>query len=512
MKKQTLTQAMAWLHTWSGLLFGWPLFAIFLTGSLAVFDQEIDHWMQPEVQRQDVPVALAAEHAVAYLQRHHADAGAWNIALPSERDPGLRVTAGDRRRGISTDLDPRTGEPLKVREAAGGSFFFHFHYTLNLPRQIGIWVVGLVALVTLATLVSGIIIHKKLFKEFFTFRPNKGQRSWLDFHNASGVLLMPFHLMIVYTGLVIFGLIYLPAALHALYDGDFEAFYQEAIGEAPHHHGPSRAPLATLVALGPLLAQAEERMGPLSAVSISHPGRSDALVEVRRVLGNRIALSKGHNMVFDGVSGKLLAGPPELRPSVLTQRVMFGLHFAQFGGYPMRWLYFFCGLVGSAMIASGLVLFTVKRRRKYLVEGRAGDFGHRLIEGLNVAVIAGLTLACIGLFWINRVLPVELAQRAGWELRLFFALWALTLLHGWWRPHLQAWREQLGLAALLCLGLPLLSALTVDHPWDDRTRLLLEATSVICGALLAWTTWRIGRRAEQPAPRRHKASAALEVN
>ena len=244
MKKPTLTQAMAWLHTWGGLLFGWPLFAIFLTGSLAVFDHEIDHWMQPEIQRQEVSIAQAAEHALAYLQRHHADAGAWNIALPSERDPGLRVTAGDRRRGISTDLDPRTGEPLKVREAAGGSFFFHFHYTLNLPRQIGIWVVGLVALATLATLISGIVIHKKLFKEFFTFRPNKGQRSWLDAHNAAGVLLMPFHLMIVYTGLIIFGLIYVPAALQALYDGDAEAFFEEQIQAPPHSHGPSRAPAA----------------------------------------------------------------------------------------------------------------------------------------------------------------------------------------------------------------------------------------------------------------------------
>lgn len=67
--KQTLTQSMAWLHTWGGLLFGWLLFAIFLTGSLAVFDQEIDHWMQPEIQQTSVSNAQAVEHAVAYLQR-----------------------------------------------------------------------------------------------------------------------------------------------------------------------------------------------------------------------------------------------------------------------------------------------------------------------------------------------------------------------------------------------------------------------------------------------------------
>lgn len=506
MKRQTLTQSMAWLHTWGGLLFGWPLFAIFLTGSLAVFDAEIDHWMQPEISRHDVPVAQAAERALGYLQREHADADAWLITLPSERSPGLRVTAGDRRNGISTDLDAQTGEPLAVRDSAGGSFFFHFHYTLDLPRQIGIWVVGLVALVTLAALVSGIVIHKKLFKEFFTFRPGKGQRSWLDAHNASGVLLLPFHLMIVYTGLVIFALIYLPAALQVLYDGDGRAYFAEQIGEPPHEHGRSRGEPAPLADLAPLLAEAERRMGPLSGVSIEHPGRSDAHIEVRRVLGNRIALSKGHNMVFDGVTGELLSGPPELRPSVLTQRVIFGLHFAQFGGYPMRWLYFLCGLVGSAMIASGLVLFTFKRRRKYLADGRVQGGADRLIESLNVAVVAGLGVACIGLFWANRLLPVEQAQRADWEVRVFLMLWGLSLLHAWWRPPLAAWREQLALLAGLCLGLPLLSWLTLAQPWDDAGRLQVELVALAVGGLLVWTARRVARQPGDAGARRPRTT------
>lgn len=32
--KEGFRQAMAWLHTWTGLIFGWLLFAIFLTGTL----------------------------------------------------------------------------------------------------------------------------------------------------------------------------------------------------------------------------------------------------------------------------------------------------------------------------------------------------------------------------------------------------------------------------------------------------------------------------------------------
>ena len=40
-------QAQAWLHTWCGLWFSWLLFAVFLTGTLAVFEEPITHWMTP---------------------------------------------------------------------------------------------------------------------------------------------------------------------------------------------------------------------------------------------------------------------------------------------------------------------------------------------------------------------------------------------------------------------------------------------------------------------------------
>ncbi|WP_342243182.1 PepSY-associated TM helix domain-containing protein [Pseudomonas sp. OTU5201] len=509
--KNTFTQSMAWLHTWGGLLFGWLLFVIFLTGTLAVFDQEIDNWMRPEVPVRAVSQAEAAERALTWLGEHKADERIWSISLPSERAPDLVVSTGGRRHGGGQHLDPATGEPLAVRETAGGLFFFRFHFTLDLPRNIGIWVVGLAAMAMLAALVSGIVIHKKIFKEFFTFRPGKGQRSWLDGHNASAVLLLPFHLMISYTGLVIFFLIYMPAAVDALFEGDFRAYAEAQHG---HRHEPSpRGPVAAaqLTDLGPVLAEAERRMGPVGGVVIQNPGRADARIEVRRVLGNRIALTKGQNMVFDGVTGDLLEGPPEMRAAQLTQRVMAGLHFAQFGGYPMRWLYFFCGLVSSAMIATGLFLFTVKRRRRPDAEGAVTAALYRAAEPLNVAVVAGLTLACVGLLWANRLLPVELTQRGTWEVRVFLALWVLSLGHAWLRPYLAVWREQLGLAALLCLALPLASFLGLEAPWTERSRLLLELTAMACGLLLAWAAYRVRPAVERSAARR-PSRTLTEVN
>ena len=85
--KEGFRQAMAWLHTWAGLIFGWLLFAIFLTGTLAYFKGEITHWMQPEVPAHAVDDARSVAVAQSYLQAR-ARLG-FPMATPELRDEVL---------------------------------------------------------------------------------------------------------------------------------------------------------------------------------------------------------------------------------------------------------------------------------------------------------------------------------------------------------------------------------------------------------------------------------------
>ena len=56
----------------------------------------------------------------------------------------------------------------------------------------GFWIVGVLSMGMLVALVSGVIVHKKIIAQFFTFRPRKRlQRSALDLHNLTGVLALP---------------------------------------------------------------------------------------------------------------------------------------------------------------------------------------------------------------------------------------------------------------------------------------------------------------------------------
>ncbi len=80
--KEGFRQAMAWLHTWAGLIFGWLLFAIFLTGTLSYFKGEITHWMQPEVPAHAVDDGRSVAVAQRYLEQHAPAAARWFIGLP----------------------------------------------------------------------------------------------------------------------------------------------------------------------------------------------------------------------------------------------------------------------------------------------------------------------------------------------------------------------------------------------------------------------------------------------
>ncbi|MCU1716741.1 PepSY-associated TM helix domain-containing protein [Pseudomonas sp. 5P_3.1_Bac2] len=566
--KHSITQSLSWLHTWAGLIFGWALVAIFFTGTLAVFDKEIQQWLQPEVPVHAVDQQQAAATAISYLQATHPQQSNWQVSLPTERWPRLAVSAGEAQGGggggrgnAMTSLDPVTGEVIKPRESAGGNFFFRFHYTLHFPRNIGVWVVGFLAMAMLAAIVSGIVIHKKFFKEFFTFRPNKGQRSWLDYHNASGVLLLPFHIMITYTGLVIFFLIYMPAPMEALFDGDRQA-YQAAMRGEPAGAGPRAEAGAERPARGgeqgrpeqgteramtrgaeqaegrgarpgreqeprqhlhdrtaemnfpALLAKAEAELGPLSGFRLQRSPSGEAVFEARPVLGNIIELTKGRSLSLDALTGKVVKPVAESTGAGWVQRVMAGLHFAQFGGYPMRWLYFLCGMISTAMMAAGLLLFTVKRRRRYAKESLAARFGYQFIERVNIAIVAGLPLASIALLWANRLLPVDLAGRAAHEINAFFAVWGLSFLHASLRPWAKAWPEQLWLAGALAIGLPLANGFTGLPVLGNASSLYLELTCMAMGALTLLAGWR----AAQPQAvvtgkaRKAKTPATSEVD
>jgi uncharacterized iron-regulated membrane protein len=146
---------------------------------------------------------------------------------------------------------PQTGATLQARETAGGEFFYRFHFELRTAHKgrwtiQGRWVVGVATLMMFIALLTGVVTHRRIFKDFFTFRPRKGgQRAWLDAHNVSGVLVLPFYLMITFSGLMIFHAMYMPAGIAAVYPGakgtDTQSYFPNCRAMLPVRAAPGVA-------------------------------------------------------------------------------------------------------------------------------------------------------------------------------------------------------------------------------------------------------------------------------
>lgn len=177
--KAGFRQSMSWLHTWCGLTCGWLLCAIFLTGTLSVFRESITRWMEASpvpVSSPAVDTGMQAVRAQHWLAANAAEARAWQIRWPAQHGWPLELSWEDGD-GTAHErwVDAGTGMPQpppRLRETEGGRHFMSFHYTLH-GGMAGYWLVGWITACMLLALVSGVVVHKRIFKDFFTFRPGK---------------------------------------------------------------------------------------------------------------------------------------------------------------------------------------------------------------------------------------------------------------------------------------------------------------------------------------------------
>ncbi|KQW02346.1 PepSY domain-containing protein [Rhizobacter sp. Root1221] len=499
---QNFRLTMAWLHTWFGLVLGFVLVVVFFFGSLSVFDREIDRWAIPETRFAPQPMPSFDKMLLPVFQGMKPDRAALedargrvNGVLPEQlpmrrwgaytthRDPVLDMfvefglpnakNPDDAVFGIRT-IDPRSGASLPDdRLKVGSRFFYPMHYSLHLEwLNLGYWVVGFAALVMLVALVSGVVMHRKIFREIFTFRPRKHtQRSTLDLHNLTGVVALPFHFIFALSGLVIFGGIYFPVThsqlepLHELH----EVQEAKALGLPAKPAGVA----GTLVSVDAMVAEAQRRWaakgmaGEVGFVAVQHPGDTNAYVSVYRAGTDRVTVM-GEGIHFKAATGDVIHMDPPATVVAGINDFLTGLHLQHFRHWLLRWFYFMGGMAGCVCIATGFIFYVEKRKRQH---ARQGVSASRWVDGFAVSTVTGTLIATLGMMIGNRLLPDNLPARGDWEQYIFWGTWVMAFAHGLWRtaPVAQArvapaWREQCwAVAALAVLAVLLNWATTGDH-------------------------------------------------
>ena len=291
--------------------------------------------------------------------------------------------------------------------------------------------------------------------------------------------------MISFSGLLLLLYTLMPWAIDRVYpEGKAQfvaALHAEQLGQQPvvqkhaEHHtavAPSKITTAPQVTfkqmpdLRPILAKVQQQWpnNPVAMIKVSHPNSTQAQIEFQaRYSENLLQLQSAPNLKFNAITGVALPKTAVETPVAASiYNYMLALHRASGSDMALRALLFFSGLMGLLMIASGQILWVVKKQG--MQKAQQKNYGLALMQCCNVTVIVGLVLACVGYLYAARLIPSQFVDRDQLEIQIFFSVWLLSFIHAIFRAHRQAWLEQLVVLALLLALLPVLNAVTGGMP------------------------------------------------
>ncbi|WP_298914318.1 PepSY-associated TM helix domain-containing protein [uncultured Algimonas sp.] len=422
------------LHSWSGILFAWFLFVVCWSGTAAVFVEDIVTFEDPTL-RHSVP-ADATPDIDADLRAAHAELSALGridyliVDFPRDRMPfywirGGAVVEGEGLREIERKFHPGTGAPLPVRGDGAAHWILEFHTDLMLPNPLGRTLVGLAGIVLGLAAITGLFIHGKLIREFFTLRLMRSQRlKWQDSHKLLGVITLPFSAMIAFTGAYL-GIIAILAPIIAViaFKGDTDALVEAVVGAPLEPVGQQVA----MISLSDIQAMRVPGLedGPYRVIA-NHYGDAAARFDVLFFETEDLATTQIHPV--GGATGAPVDAPRLTDPGPANRIVnaLSPLHFGTYGGMALKWIYGVLGLGLCIMTALGTMLWI--ERRRYGSEGTKSDRFYEALSRMNIGICLGFPAATIGLLGFDALYAGAEAARTVWTGTAYFGLVLLTVL------------------------------------------------------------------------------------
>lgn len=368
MASQRTLNMLFTIHSWAGIVTGLLMFIVCFSGSVVVFKNEIDLWANPSLAglpRAKEPVSLDA--LLRNVQAAYPQATVETIVLPDAVTPSHFAFL--RQKGQAEALRTKVAVRSDTAEVAGpvdsqlGQFIRMLHVFLFFgPR----WIVGFLGVAMLVLIATGIVIHRKVIAELFTQRWGRSLRVVMsDLHKAAGVWGLVFHILIAFTGAWL--------GLAPVFERGFAYAVQAQAAEPGAAMGKKAA--APAAAMRPL---DEARAAALQAVPGFEPrqvalrnwGRADAQAVFSGGLSGHLASTA--RVQVEGATARVKAvhDPRTLGFWSQANALMEPLHFGDFGGLTLKWLYFVLGLTPAFLSISGTLIWLDSRRQRAQAESR----------------------------------------------------------------------------------------------------------------------------------------------
>jgi len=366
MSNQSLRR-WSWIHKWSSLVCTVFMLLLCLTGLPLIYHHEIGHLLGNDVE---VP-ALAPEMAANPPRANLDDVVAAGKALYPGKimmymsqeidEPAIwNVTLGDH----PTDehykpiaVDARTAQVITEPAFEGGAFMstmlrLHVDMFAGLP---GMLFLGFMGLLLIVAIVSGVVLYAPFMRklEFGTVREGRTKRlKWLDLHNLLGIVTLVWALVVGATGVV-----------NTLADVLLKVWQATEIAAMlePYKNAKPPVKMASMDAAVKTAMAAEPGM---QVAFVAFPGTPFASPHHYGVFmrGDQAFSSRLYKPVLIDAETGVITDHRDLPWYLTALLISQPLHFGDYGGAWMKFLWAMLDLATIVVLGSGLYLW-VKRGR-----------------------------------------------------------------------------------------------------------------------------------------------------
>lgn len=363
------------VHQWVGLKLAIFMSFIFLTGTIAVFSNEIDWLLRPAMRVDPATVSdqTAWPRIAAAVARYEPGSRITRIEGPPDRGFAAAAVV-ERPSGALAFVyaHPASGVVQGEGHWVGAKRIFrNMHRHLFLPVKWGVPIVSSVALLLLVSLATSFVVYKKWWRGFLRpVRMTDARTAFGDFHRLAGLWSLWFVALMIVTGVW---------------------YMAESLGlQAPP------GPRAKIAAARMPAVEVADRLGPsLAAARAAYPDlRIEAVIFPTAKSGafvfhgqdRAILVRPRVNTVWtDAYSGKarLVTDGRDLTVHQRISEAADPLHFGTWGGLPTKIVWFVFGALLTSLSVSGVAIYGLRLLKAERRPARSGDVVARVWIGMG---------------------------------------------------------------------------------------------------------------------------------
>ncbi len=347
-------------HAWTGIFAGFILIIVSLTGTLLVFEEELDVWLYPNLfDFQTKGEKLSLIQAYNKVSHDNPELAFYSIFEYPNRNGCYIMYFKANEKYYQAIINPYTGlvNGARIYQKSVMGFIRHLHRTLLIPKA-GKYVVGLASLFMVILMITGLRLwvpkHWNMLKNRLTVKNGAGfKRKNYDWHNSLGFYFSPFITLIAMTGVAI---TFSNFVILTLFIINFQSPHSigEIIGKKSIY-----AENTTPLAFKKILSKASSEMPSAEIRGFIVPRDSAGAFRVDFIEQGFAKTGDYSFALYDQYSGKRLLNTDKdfANTGKLPLNWLTSIHYGTFGGMPTRIIALLASIVAPILFITGFIIW-----------------------------------------------------------------------------------------------------------------------------------------------------------